>query len=66
MDPWLPCGRLIDRFGQRAVYDLGLGKDISVGKFVVNGEWSLPSPTLTDLMDIFAMIRSTTKPNADF
>lgn len=42
-DPWLPCGRLIDRFGCRAIYDMGRGSQVTVSSFLYNGRWAFPS-----------------------
>lgn len=28
-NPWLPCGRWVDRYGRRPVYDMGMGCDLS-------------------------------------
>lgn len=39
---WLPGGRLIDRFGAIAIYDLGGGDDITVSSFIDNGDWCPP------------------------
>ena len=37
-DPWLNGGRLKDRYGENAIYDLGLGEAIMVNRFITNHE----------------------------
>lgn len=60
LDPWLPCGRLMDSFGSRAVYDLSLGRNIRVSKFLQNGVWGLLATTTNAFIDIFHRIHVVT------
>lgn len=66
LDPWLPCGRLIYKFGGRAVYDLGLGKDIAVSSFISNGSWRFPHPSSLQLIDIHKIILEAPLPSPSF
>lgn len=65
-DPWLPCGRLVDRYGKRPIHDLGLQEGISVASFITEGTWKIPWASSNELMDIFAMINSANQPNVEF
>lgn len=46
LDPWLPGGRLIDRFGKLAAYDVSYGEHFKVN----DGVWNLPTATTNELM----------------
>lgn len=37
-DPWLFVGQLIDVYGAKVVFDLGLGDDISESRLIGNGD----------------------------
>lgn len=52
-DPWLNGGRLQDRFGGRAIYDLRLGVDVKLHQFIVNHKCDFLVATSNALMDIF-------------
>lgn len=49
----LPMGRLLDQFGNRAIYDLGFAENVNVCEFISNGSWNFPAPTSNALIDIF-------------
>lgn len=66
LDPWLPYGRLTDRFGTNAVFKLGLSLNILVGTFIGNGNWVLPITSSPDLIDIFTLIKATPALSATF
>lgn len=55
-DPWLNGGRLEDCYGDRAVYDLGMGADIKVHQFIQTDGWRFPTPKSDALMDVFQSI----------
>ena len=65
-DPWLNGGRLKDRYGERAIYGLGLGCDIRLHCFIKSHEWLFPTPTSNALMDIFCEIPLEIQPCYDF
>ena len=44
------------------MYDLGMGADIWVSRFILNGGWHFPSPRSTVLMDIFHHIPHEIQP----
>ena len=56
-NPWLSGGRLKDQYGDRAIYDLGMGANIRVNRFL-HDVCHLPHPRSTTLMDIFQKIPS--------
>lgn len=62
---WLPCGRLIDVFGTRRVYDLGYKNQINVSSFISNGNWNFPIATSAHLIDIFKLITESPTPCID-
>lgn len=53
LDPWLPCGRLLDKFGPRPAYDLGFDLDVKVSRFITNGSWNVPSTISNELLEIY-------------
>ena len=55
-DPWLSGGRLKDQYGERAIYDLGMGDDLGVSWFIQNDGWHFPITTSNALMDIFQKV----------
>lgn len=55
---WLPCGRWVDRYGRRPVYDMGMGCDIRVSDFILNNQWSLPTAISICIIDIFELIQA--------
>ena len=65
-DPWLNGGRLKDQYGDRAIYDLGLGCDIRLHCSIEAHEWLFPTPTSNALMDIFHEIPLELQPCYDF
>lgn len=42
LNPWLPEGKLLDRYSQREVLDLGLERSIKVGAFICQNGWVFP------------------------
>ena len=65
-DPWLNGGRLKDRYGDRAIYDLCLGVDVIVHQFSVDHNWNFPLPRSYALMDIFQNITKEIQPQYEF
>lgn len=64
-DPWLPSGRLYDLFDERAIYDLGRGRNLTVSNFISNGKWLLSPATSNHLLDINQMITSMEDPQVE-
>lgn len=57
LDPWTKPGYiLIEQFEERAITDLGLGRELFVSALISNGIWSLPTPTSDVLVDIWHLI----------
>lgn len=65
-DPWLNGGRLKDCYGERAVYDLGMGSDITLHHFIQNNGWRFPTPTSISLIEIFQSIPNEVELWPDF
>ena len=65
-DPWLNGGRLKDCYGDRALYDLGMGADTKVHQFIQTDGWRFPTPTSNALMDIFQSIPNEIEPWPNF
>lgn len=65
-DPWLPCGRLIDLFGERAAQDMGLGKGIKVNNFISNNSWCFPCFSTHELIAICDIISQSASPTSEF
>ena len=65
-DPWLNGGRLKDCYGDRAIYDLGLGADVYVRHFIADGIWRFSTPTSNSLMEIFQLVPTKVEPWGDF
>jgi len=61
-DIWLDQGRLLDLFGERVIYDSGLGRKMKVCSLNQDGAWNLPIPTSADLMDVWTWIRDISLP----
>lgn len=66
LDPWLPCNRLIGRFGTNAISELGLGMNIPVSAFIGNGNWILPTTSSPYLIDIFTLVEVGPAPSVVF
>ena len=66
LDPWLNGGRLKDCYGDRAIYDMGLGIDVSVQSFIHEGNWRFPTPTSNALTEIFQNIPQEIEPYSEF
>lgn len=61
LDPWLPCGQLINKFGSRAAYDLGRGRDILISSFLWDDGSITPpriSNQLIEIVDLMAVAPS--------
>lgn len=65
-DPWLPCGRIKDRYEDRLSCNLGLGDQITINSFINEGFWSTLNPTWGQLMEILHLIQSKESPAADY
>lgn len=52
-------GRLLDRFGESAILELGEGRFLRV---IRDGHWSFPPASTNDLVDIFHLIRDGDPP----
>ena len=65
-DPWLNGGRLKDCYGDKAIYDMGLGADVNVQQFIHDGNWRFPAPTSNALMENFQQIPQEVEPWNDF
>lgn len=65
-DPWLPVGRLIDQYGQRPIYDLGMRADIRASEFICHRCWQLLATLSTELIEIYNMILSSRDPKVEF
>ena len=55
-DPWMEIGRLIDQYGLRPSYDLGLGLKILVSDYTQDGTWHFPVRRSAILQDIWGHI----------
>lgn len=38
IDPWLNGGRLKDQYGDRTIYDLGMGANVLIQNFIINDD----------------------------
>lgn len=61
-DIWLDQGRLLDVFGERVIYDSGLGRKMRVCSLIQDGALNLPIPTSADLMDVWTWVRDMELP----
>lgn len=43
-------------FGERAIYDMGLSRDIRVGAVIRDGAWHFPCASSHLLMELFHML----------
>lgn len=66
IDPWLNGGRLKDCHGARVIYDMGMGDDIKVSRFIQNDGWHFLIRRSHDLMDIFQDIPNEIVPWSRF
>lgn len=64
--PWLPGGRLLDIYGDRPCYELGMGDRSKVCMVIENGIWNLLPQTPGHLMEIFQLIKSKENPSLVF
>ena len=55
-DPWLDNGSLLDAFSDRAIYDLGQDKNVLVAEYISEGNFILPTPISSDIIEIRRMI----------
>ena len=51
-DNWHPLGPLAKRFGNRIIYDSGMGKNAKVKELIENGEWKWPVANSHDMMEV--------------
>ena len=51
-DNWHPLGPLLDKFGQRVVYDLALGLNARVSTVIEGDSWHWPLTNTMELMEI--------------
>ena len=65
-EKWLADGRLIDPYGDRAQYDLGLGPKVMESRFIGPDWWHLPPPNSKDLMLIWGKIIEEIVPFPNF
>lgn len=70
-DPWLPGRRLIDNFGSKPAYDLGLGSKLIVSRFILDGKWHNPHPSSKfissgHLMGIFHLVHLSNPRDLEF
>ena len=65
-DPWLNGGWLKDCYGDRAIYEMGLGADVNVQPLIHDGNWRFPVPTSNTLMEIFQKFPQKVEPWSDF
>lgn len=56
----------LDIYGERAVNDLGNGRNVKVSQFIENGIWKVPKNATHELMDICNLICSTQGPACEF
>lgn len=59
LDPWIHPGLvLVEQLGNRTIYDLGLGRNILVSRYISNGQWAFPPPTSGHHMEFWNLINS--------
>jgi hypothetical protein len=49
-------GYLLDKFGCRVVYDLGLSMDAKLSSIILNGDWYWPGARSEALVDIQCLL----------
>ena len=59
-------GRLKDCYGDRALYDPGMGADTKVHQLIRTDGWRFPTPTFNASMDIFQSIPNEIEPWPNF
>lgn len=62
----MPGGRLIEIVGNRGEYNLGMGLDILVSRFVGDNCWNLPPPTSRNLMSAWVLKNAHIAPTSQF
>lgn len=66
LDPWLPCGPLLNRFGSNAICDMGVNVNINVDSVISNGAWRNLHATSNELLYISSMLSLMPQPCSDF
>lgn len=62
-DPWHPDGRLIDKYGNRPIYDMGMGAEIRVADVLSFNRWVFPFGSTHELQEIFQKAQNSVFPN---
>lgn len=55
-----------DTFGDRTIYDLGLGRNVKVSKFLNSGNWEFPHAPTHGIRDIFQVVLNSSFPFVQF
>lgn len=64
LNPWLPEGKLLDRYSQREVLDLGLERSIKVGAFICQNGWVFPHAASRKITELFNEISTSVQPHS--
>lgn len=64
-DRWHPVGRLIEVFGERMIYDSGLGRNAMVADIIREGTWRWPLFLSVDWMDLIELTPLSFLPNVE-